>query len=145
MMMPEEAPRDYPHGPGFLLELNLPHAARISTRISHYLERWRRSGQLQEDTDPAHAQVGHCANQLLELLSPCLLDDDNPPAPESTQLQILAVEILRELVEQAHSAKLGDDRFGQAVRNLFECLALGREGAVQSLRVGENPQSALRP
>ena len=41
--------------------------------------------------------------------------------------------------------KLGGDRLGQAVRNLFECLALGEEGAAISLRAGENPRSTLRP
>jgi hypothetical protein len=40
---------------------------------------------------------------------------------------------------------IADDRLGQAVRNLFECLELGEEGAEISLRAGENPDSALRP
>ena len=41
--------------------------------------------------------------------------------------------------------KLGSDRLGQHVRNLFECLELGEEGAQISLRAGENPNSVQRP
>jgi hypothetical protein len=40
---------------------------------------------------------------------------------------------------------LGHDRLGQCVRNFFECLELGREGAAISLRAGENPRSMQRP
>ena len=45
-------------------------------------------------------------------------------------------------IERLH---IGDDRLGQAVRNFFECLGLGVEGARLSLLAGENPDSALRP
>ncbi|MFZ5495316.1 MAG: hypothetical protein ACOZE5_08265 [Verrucomicrobiota bacterium] len=40
---------------------------------------------------------------------------------------------------------LGHDRLGQGVRNYFECLELGREGAAIPLRAGKDPESMQRP
>jgi hypothetical protein len=40
--------------------------------------------------------------------------------------------------------KLRDERLGQAVRNLFECLGLPEEGADLGLQCGESPDSLLR-
>ena len=37
-----------------------------------------------------------------------------------------------------------NDRLGQNVRNLFECLGLAEEGRTLSLVCGERPDSALR-
>jgi hypothetical protein len=51
----------------------------------------------------------------------------------------------RQLVDAMEAARLGGDRLGQLVRNLFECLELGKEGAEISLRAGENPGSLQRP
>ena len=51
----------------------------------------------------------------------------------------------RLIVDDIERLGVGDDRIGQAVRNFFECLELGEEGARISLRAGENPKSALRP
>ena len=43
------------------------------------------------------------------------------------------------------SAHVTSDRLGQLVRNYFECLELGAEGAEISLRAGEDPRSLQRP
>ena len=51
----------------------------------------------------------------------------------------------RLLVDHIERDQLGHDRLGQGIRNLFECLELGREGAVISLRAGEDPRSFQRP
>jgi hypothetical protein len=55
------------------------------------------------------------------------------------------VALARKMVDAFERDGIADDRLGQAVRNLFECLELGAEGAEISLRAGENPDSALRP
>jgi hypothetical protein len=51
----------------------------------------------------------------------------------------------RELVALLEPTRLKGDRLGQLIRNLFECLELGKEGAEISLRAGENPNSLQRP
>lgn len=51
----------------------------------------------------------------------------------------------RALVDVFEQSHVADDRLGQCVRNLFECLGWGREGAEISLRAGENPRSLQRP
>ncbi len=56
-----------------------------------------------------------------------------------------AAALARLVVDDIEKSGVGYDRLGQAVRNLFECLALGEEGASQSLRAGENPGSLMRP
>ncbi len=49
------------------------------------------------------------------------------------------------LVDELEARGWKDDRLGQTVRNLFECLERGAEGAALSLRAGEDPRSPLRP
>jgi hypothetical protein len=71
--------------------------------------------------------------------------DENPPQDECRTAATEAARLGRALVDAVESGQFGDDRLGQAVRNLFECLELGEEGARISLRAGENPDSALRP
>jgi hypothetical protein len=56
-----------------------------------------------------------------------------------------AAQLGRRLVECIEADEVGSDRVGQCVRNLFECLALGQEGAALSLRAGEDPNSLQRP
>lgn len=114
---------------GQQIPLNLPHAATIANRIVYHLRRVE--GPLPR------------ALELRRLLEPYQDLDDNPP--EGVSIAAQAAEIGRALVDEIEAAKCGDDRLGQCVRNLFECLELGDEGAELSLRAGENPNSALRP
>jgi hypothetical protein len=79
------------------------------------------------------------------LLDPCLELDENPPGPLAAEIRDRAAALGRRLVDQVEGGGLGHDRLGQCVRNLFECLELGREGADISLRAGENPRSLQRP
>jgi len=51
----------------------------------------------------------------------------------------------RELVIEIEKQGLAEDRLGQAIRNLFECLGFPEEGANISLRAGEDPNSLMRP
>jgi hypothetical protein len=117
--------------PHFRVPLNLPHACTISARIIHYLG----------ESGPGREQ----ALRLLGLLRPFQLSGENPPVAEADRVVTEAAALGRRLVEEIESAKAGHDRLGQAVRNLFECLELGEEGAQISLRAGEDPKSALRP
>ncbi|HLY09785.1 MAG TPA: hypothetical protein VKW04_10815 [Planctomycetota bacterium] len=120
--------------PFFNLPLNLPHASTISARILYHLR---------NQTSDGDALV--VSGELLVLLSPWRDQEDNGPAEAAESARQAAAALGRRIVGEIERGKLGGDRLGQAVRNLFECLALGEEGAAISLRAGENPQSTLRP
>jgi hypothetical protein len=130
--------------PYFRVPLNLPHASRISNRILYHLQRIRDNGSTPANTLSIDCALSH-ANDLVDCLRLYRLMDDNPPASECKQVAPEAARLGRALVDAIESGGFGDDRLGQAVRNLFECLELGEEGARISLRAGENPDSALRP
>lgn len=121
----------------FKLPLNLPHAGTVAMRIEHFVRR----GIDLRGTE--HGDVIALADLLRELLEPCRNDPDNPPNADAIAVDAAAVG--RRLVDEVERLGIGHDRLGQAVRNLFECLSLGEEGAALSLRAGENPNSALRP
>ena len=124
--------------PHFNISLNLPHAATVATRLLYHLNR------VQQDKPGVAKAAIEIACDLSGVLRPYKMQDDNPPDPEASAVSAEAAQIARKLVDEIARGDLGDDRLGQAVRNLFECLALGEEGARQSLRAGENPDSALR-
>ncbi len=115
--------------PHFRIPLNLPHAGTLATRIQFHLR-----GALPEES-----------GLLVGLLLDCVQVGENPPAEEATRLVKQSAAIGRRIVDEIERRKLGHDRLGQAVRNFFECLGLGEEGAAISLRAGENPASLLRP
>ena len=125
------------HRPYFKVALNLPHAGRVARRIVHHLP--PRGGGAEAD---AAMKV---SLDLVELLEPCLVSDENPPAAISARMRDRAAVLGRKLVEHIERGGFGHDRLGQGVRNFFECLELGQEGADISLRAGENPQSMQRP
>jgi hypothetical protein len=132
-------------GPSFDLPLNLHHAAKIAGRLVFYMERWRTVGMLNDGTNEGHSEAWRLCQRLATVLNPCLDDEDNPVDFKARAYQTEAADLGRQLVVAVEAIGLGDDRFGQALRNLFECLSLGLEGAVLSLRVGEKPDSPLRP
>jgi len=117
----------------FNLPLNLPHAATIAHRILYYV---RNGG-------PAAALAR--AGELIELLEPWRDREENGPDDEAERVRQAAAALGRRIVEGVEGSSCRSDRLGQAVRNLFECLALGAEGSAISLRAGENPNSTLRP
>lgn len=124
--------------PHFRVPLNLKHAATISKRIVYHVQRLNpKSGQ---KLDKALL----LATVLMDSLRPYVFADDNPPPAEAKPVIAQAAAQAREFVAEIERLNAGDDRLGQAVRNLFECLELGEEGAEISLRAGENPDSALR-
>lgn len=121
--------------PHFDVPLNLPHAGRVARRLVTYLHR---------DGHGATAAAA-TAIQLVQLLDDCYESEENPAAPEARRLRDEAAALARRFVEEVELDALGHDRLGQAVRNFFECLELGREGAALSLRAGEDPESMQRP
>jgi hypothetical protein len=114
----------------FDIPLNLPHAATVAGRIARLLQ-----------GSPALA----LAEELCEPLLFYQMTQDYTPGPAAYQVRDRAAERGRRLVEQIQSLQLGHDRLGQCLRNLFECLELGEEGATLGLLAGENPNSLQRP
>jgi hypothetical protein len=130
------------HGSGsrpyFKVALNLPHAGQISRRILLLLPEYEIKGA---DADAARKT----ATDLLMLLAPCMELDENPPVGIGFEIRDRAAVLGRQLAGSIERGGFGHDRLGQCVRNLFECLELGQEGAEISLRAGENPRSLQRP
>ncbi|HEV8585789.1 MAG TPA: hypothetical protein VGT02_12530 [Methylomirabilota bacterium] len=120
-------------GAHFDLPLDLPHAATISARIVQ---------RLQQDPDTSALAAAH---RLCRLLVPYHETGENPATEEAALVVDRAARLGRAIVEAVERAGVGHDRLGQAIRNLFECLSMGEEGAAISLRAGEDPHSALRP
>ncbi len=120
----------------FNVPLNLPHAATIAGRICQRL-----SELATEEQDSIALQL---ASELSRELLPYRAGGDPDPA-EAMIVQSYTLDQGRALVAQIQREKLGSDRLGQAIRNLFECLGEGEEGAQLSLLAGEDPDSLQRP
>jgi hypothetical protein len=125
--------------PFFQVALNLPHAGRVARRILLLISELPRTKHVSLDG------VLAVATKLEGILVPYLNLEDNPPALIAARVRQEAAALGRKLVDEIEAAGVGHDRLGQCVRNLFECLELGREGAAISLRAGEDPKSFQRP
>jgi hypothetical protein len=123
----------------FDIPLDLPHAGRIADRILNLLERHA------EEHGIDAPEVFDVTERLSNLLFRYSDEDENPSGAEAMRVRDEAAALGRELVAQMEASRIAGDRLGQFVRNLFECLALGEEGAAISLRAGENPGSLQRP
>lgn len=123
----------------FDLPLNLPHAGTIAGRIGRLIENRVIS------TNLAYFQLAETAERLETLLQPYRICGEDPSDTEAEPVRQEAARLGRELVEQIARLQIGEDRLGQCIRNLFECLAMGEEGAEISLRAGEDPHSLQRP
>ncbi len=121
----------------FEIPLDLPHAGRIADRIVALLEKHA------EELGLEVPEVIDTAERLSSFLFRNTSSDDNPP--DAMAIRDEAAAMGRELVDSIEAAHIAGDRLGQLVRNLFECLELGEEGAEISLRSGENPNSLQRP
>ena len=121
----------------FEIPLDLPHAGRIADRIVALL------GKHAEELGLEVPEVIDTAERLSSFLFRNTSSDDNPP--NAMAIRDEAAAMGRQLVDSIEAAHITGDRLGQLVRNLFECLELGKEGAEISLRAGENPSSLQRP
>lgn len=117
----------------FDIPLNLPHAATVSDRISKYLA----------EVDASRATRETAAEIAAGLMY--YRYGDNPDREEGQEVKDRMLILARKLVDEIEEDGLKRDRLGQLVRNLFECLEAGKEGAELSLRAGENPDSVARP
>jgi hypothetical protein len=116
--------------------INLPHAHTIVGRLVRWFEGMAEPATLEATPVP----------ELLAELDRCLRPyPEDPPEAEAKVAAEEAAKVARRLVEEIERAGFQGDRLGQCVRNLFECLGLGAEGAELSLRCGERPDSPLRP
>ena len=123
----------------FDIPLDLPHAARLADRVLSLLE--RHTEELGIDA-PDALDVAERLSSLLFRFSDLEM---SPEDPEAMRARDEAAALARTLVEEMERAGVRSDRLGQFIRNLFECLELGEEGAEISLRAGENPSSLQRP
>ena len=118
--------------------VNLPHAATLTNRIE------MRLAALQVFDNPAAEPLSKLIDDLQETIGKYEGAED-PSDQESQEVVEKAAGIARTMVNEIEQLNAGEDRLGQLIRNLFECLGLGKEGAEISLRAGENPNSLLRP
>lgn len=123
----------------FDIPLDLPHAGRLAGRIQRLLE--KHCEELGADAPDAV----DIADKLDSLLFKYSVTEENPADAEANEVREQAAALGRELVAALERANIASDRLGQFIRNLFECLELGEEGAAISLRAGENPNSLQRP
>jgi hypothetical protein len=123
----------------FDIPLDLPHAGRLAGRILRFVERCC------EELGVEAGEVIELAEQLDALLFKYVATEENPGESEAGEVRDKAAALGRLLVEELERANIAADRLGQFIRNLFECLELGEEGAAISLRAGENPESLQRP
>ena len=121
----------------FDIPLDIPHAGRLADRIVELLDRMAEEGGGEADEAIAAAE------KVSKLLFRYTESDDNPP--DTLRLRDEAAALGRALVDAIERSGIVNDRLGQYVRNFFECLELGEEGAAISLRAGENPNSLQRP
>lgn len=117
----------------FDIPLNLPHAATVADRISKYLA----------EVDASRATRETAAEIAAGLMY--YRYGDNPDREEGDEVKDKMLVLARKLVDEIEDDGIKRDRLGQLVRNLFECLESGKEGAELSLRAGENPDSVARP
>ncbi len=120
------------------IPLNLPHAGTVARRIHKLLP-----SRLPPDGPSIQAMA--LSEQLLNLLVPFEASGENPVPHAAEKIRQEAARLARLLVAEIESLEAGEDRLGQCIRNLFECLEMGQEGASISLRAGENPRSLQRP
>jgi len=123
----------------FDIPLDLPHAGRLADRIVNLLERHCEESGIEAD------EAIDTAERMSNLLFRYSSNDENPGGEEAASVRDEAAILGRQLVDQLEVAGAQSDRLGQYVRNYFECLELGAEGAQISLRAGENPNSLQRP
>jgi hypothetical protein len=116
--------------------INLPHALTVVGRLVCWFSSPEHAAAFEESRLP------DLLAELDRLLRPY---PEDPPEPVALPVAVEAAAVARALVNEIETRGFRGDRLGQCVRNLFECLGLGPEGAEHSLLCGERPDSPLRP
>jgi hypothetical protein len=121
----------------FDIPLDIPHAGRIADRLLTLL------GRYVEELSLEAPEAIEAAEKIWSLLFRFTGEEDNPA--DALRIRDEAAALGRRLAAEMERVHIASDRLGQLVRNYFECLELGAEGAEISLRVGEDPKSLQRP
>jgi hypothetical protein len=120
------------------VNINLPHARTIVQRIGRSLEAL---GAFGEASNGGAQGVREAYERLEQAVEPF---EEDPAQDAAIEAADAVAERARVLVEAIVLTPTRGDRLGQHVRNLFEVLGLGEEGAALSLRCGERPDSPMR-
>jgi hypothetical protein len=120
------------------VEINLPHTRAVHLRIGRTLDFL---GAFREDASPSAPRLQKAFEDLEHAAAPY---DDDPAEKEALAAADALAVRARTLVDAILEGSTRSDRLGQHVRNLFECLGLGEEGAGLGLACGERPDSPLR-
>ena len=119
------------------VQINLPHARTVAMRVGRNLEAISALGEA--------ASVESALAEALEALERVVSGfDEDPPMEAALVAADVVAKRARAVVEAILKTPARNDRLGQHVRNLFECLGLAEEGRTLSLLCGERPDSALR-
>jgi hypothetical protein len=119
------------------VRINLPHAHSVAGRIARTLEALGAFGEGGNGSGVLRAVWTRLEEALAEF-------SDDPPFEEAVRRADEMAVLARELVDAIVARQLRNERLGQHVRNLFECLGLAEEGAELGLRCGEPADSPLR-
>lgn len=125
--------------PFFNIHLDLPHAFTIASRISRHLS------LRGPDVPPESAILRQAVEDRIAILLPYRLSGENPPGAAGERVVQEGLRLGRLIVDEIERLHWGEDRLGQCIRNLFECLEHGEEGARISLPAGENSDGLRRP
>ncbi len=117
--------------------VNLSHAATVARRICA-----RIAQSAPQETDCESLEQ---ASLILAELYPYSYDELDPSPPEQMIVVSHTLDLTRHLVNLIQIEKIGNDRIGQSIRNLYECLGRSEEGNHMGLLAGENPNSFQRP
>lgn len=120
------------------VQINLPHARTVAMRIGRNLEAIGALRGLEGGgADPLHTALDALERALAAF-------DEDPAMGAAVAAADTVAKRARAVVEAILETRASNDRLGQHVRNLFECLGLAEEGRTLALLCGERPDSALR-
>jgi hypothetical protein len=120
------------------VKINLPHARTVAMRVGRNLEAIGALGE-------PGADGIETLHQALDALERALAGfDEDPPMEAAVVAADVVAKRARAVVEAILETPARNDRLGQHVRNLFECLGLAEEGRTLSLLCGERHDSVLR-
>jgi len=120
------------------VQINLPHARTVIQRVGRTLDF---QGAFRPETAGGATGVRPAFDALESAAAPF---DDDPGLEVAIEAADALAGRARALVAAILETPVRSDRLGQHVRNLFECLGLGEEGATLSLQCGERPDSPMR-